>query len=161
MKYTQSIGKTHEGRDMPAVKLTASTDPNRKKVYMQCQIHAREYTRTHKLINMLTIPLSLSPVCLSHSFCSLSLPLHLLLLHTLEGEWISGSVCMYIVEHLVNGYGNVQNVTDILNKVEILVIPFVNPDGYVVSDILCSNYLLLRYTGVNSLVPSLQGRPGW
>ena len=68
---------------------------------------------------------------------------------------------MYIVEHLVNGYGNVQNVTDILNNVEILVIPFVNPDGYVVSDILCSNYLLLRSTSVNSLVLSLQGRPGW
>ena len=43
MTYIPSIGSTHEGREMPAVLLTASKDPNRKKVYMQCQIHAREF----------------------------------------------------------------------------------------------------------------------
>ena len=43
MTYVESIGMTHEGRDMPAASITASTDPNRKKIYMQCQIHAREY----------------------------------------------------------------------------------------------------------------------
>ena len=42
MTYIPSIGETHEGREMPAVLLTASRDYNRKKVYMQCQIHARE-----------------------------------------------------------------------------------------------------------------------
>ena len=48
MKYIPSIGKSHEGRDMPAVLLTASKDPNRMKIYMQCQIHARElHIRTH------------------------------------------------------------------------------------------------------------------
>ena len=44
MTYISSIGSTHEGREMPAVLLTASTNPNRKKVYMQCQIHAREFS---------------------------------------------------------------------------------------------------------------------
>ena len=43
MRYIPSIGSTHEGRDMPAILLTASKSPNRKKVYMQCQIHAREF----------------------------------------------------------------------------------------------------------------------
>ena len=49
MTYIPSIGKTHEGRDMPAVLITASKDPNRKKVYMQCQIHARELPSSHVL----------------------------------------------------------------------------------------------------------------
>ena len=42
MKYERSIGKTAEKRDIPAVHITASSDPNRKKFYMQCQIHASE-----------------------------------------------------------------------------------------------------------------------
>ena len=40
---------------------------------------------------------------------------------------------MYIVNYLVNGYGKVKRVTDILNNIELVAVPFVNPDGYVVS----------------------------
>ena len=39
---------------------------------------------------------------------------------------------MYIVNYLVNGYGKIKRVTDILNKIELVAVPFVNPDGYVV-----------------------------
>ena len=39
---------------------------------------------------------------------------------------------MYIVDYLVNSYGKIKRVTDILNKIELVAVPFVNPDGYVV-----------------------------
>ncbi|XP_065833345.1 uncharacterized protein [Oscarella lobularis] len=45
-------------------------------------------------------------------------------------EWISGAVCMYIVDYLLENYGNDERVTAILNELELIVIPFVNPDGY-------------------------------
>ena len=38
--YYPSIGKSYEGRDMPAVHITGSTAPNIFKIYFQCQIHA-------------------------------------------------------------------------------------------------------------------------
>ena len=37
-----SIGKSVEGRDMPAVHITAATAANHPKIYFQCQIHARK-----------------------------------------------------------------------------------------------------------------------
>ena len=40
---------------------------------------------------------------------------------------------MYIIDHLVSGYGTIENVTKILNDAELVAVPFVNPDGYVVS----------------------------
>ncbi|XP_065890606.1 carboxypeptidase B-like [Dysidea avara] len=84
--YYPSIGKSYEGRDMPAVHITGSTAPNIFKIYFQCQIHAR--------------------------------------------EWISGAVCGYIVNYLLENYGNNDDVTKLLDSVEFIFIPFVNPDGY-------------------------------
>jgi len=100
---------------MPAVHITASHNPGRKRIYFQCQIHAR--------------------------------------------EWISGAACMYITNHLVTEYaannslvGHLKwtcvwdgpipawrwtavsvfvQVTSLLDNLEFLVVPFVNPDGYV------------------------------
>ena len=40
---------------------------------------------------------------------------------------------MYIIDYLVSGYGQKDNVTRILDNIELVAIPFVNPDGYVVS----------------------------
>ena len=61
-------------------------------------------------------------------FSSLSLSLSLS-----PGEWITGATCMYIIDYLVSGYGKKDDVTKILDSVELVVVPFVNPDGYVVS----------------------------
>ncbi|CAI8008905.1 Carboxypeptidase B [Geodia barretti] len=48
------------------------------------------------------------------------------------GEWISGAVCMYIVDQMVTLYDESDpQVTGILDSAEIILIPFVNPDGYV------------------------------
>ncbi|XP_065909435.1 carboxypeptidase O-like [Dysidea avara] len=84
--YYPTIGKSYEGRDMPAVHITGSTAPNTFKMYFQCQIHAR--------------------------------------------EWISGAVCGYIVNYLLENYGNNEDVTKLLDSLEFIFIPFVNPDGY-------------------------------
>jgi hypothetical protein len=88
VSYVERIGTSYQGLDMPAVHITASSDPQRK-IYFQCQIHAR--------------------------------------------EWISGAVCMYVVNQLVSRYtdGSDPKVTEILNSAEFIVVPFVNPDGYV------------------------------
>ena len=40
---------------------------------------------------------------------------------------------MYIIDYLVSGYGQKDDVTKILDSVELVAVPFVNPDGYVVS----------------------------
>ncbi|XP_065913902.1 carboxypeptidase B-like [Dysidea avara] len=86
VKYEPSIGKSYEGRDQPAVHITASSTSDTLKMYFQCQIHAR--------------------------------------------EWISGAVCGYIVNYLLENYGNNEDVTKLLDTVEFIFVPFVNPDGY-------------------------------
>jgi len=44
VKYEPSIGKSYEGRDLPAVHITGSSSPDVFKMYFQCQIHASELT---------------------------------------------------------------------------------------------------------------------
>ena len=39
VKFVSSIGKSYEGRDQPAVHITAA-DAEATKIYFQCQIHA-------------------------------------------------------------------------------------------------------------------------
>ena len=39
VKFVPSIGKSYEGRDLPAVHITAAP-PDSPKIYFQCQIHA-------------------------------------------------------------------------------------------------------------------------
>jgi len=72
--------------------------------------------------------------------------------YVLLGEWISGAVCGYIVNYLLENYGNNEDlsiayqiyllqfsylcyrlVTKLLDLVEFIFIPFVNLDGYAVS----------------------------
>ena len=38
---------------------------------------------------------------------------------------------MYIVDQLANEYNVVPEVTELLDRVELIVIPVANPDGYV------------------------------
>ena len=45
-----TIGKSLEGRDQPAVHITASMDEKVKTIYFQCQIHASE-SYAVKLVN--------------------------------------------------------------------------------------------------------------
>ena len=45
-------------------------------------------------------------------------------------EWISPPSTMYIADMLADGYGVNSELTSLLDRVEVIVIPIVNPDGY-------------------------------
>mmetsp|Transcript_30417 Transcript_30417/g.60168 ORF Transcript_30417/g.60168 Transcript_30417/m.60168 type:complete len:277 (+) Transcript_30417:168-998(+) len=47
------------------------------------------------------------------------------------GSWISAPTCMYLVHRLVTSYGRDPETTALLHRAELIVIPIVNPDGYV------------------------------
>ena len=92
IKFVPSIGKSVEGRDMPAVHITAST-ADALKIYFQCQIHA-----------------SKSPCCvhMESCFCRDRLAT-MYLFHA--GEWISGATCNYIANFLAENYDKNEEVT--------------------------------------------------
>ncbi len=73
---------------------------------------------------------SLTGLSLSHA----DSPPTLLVLGTQHArEWISPMVTMCIADHLVRDDGVDSVVTDLLDRVEVIVVPVVNPDGYVYS----------------------------
>ena len=46
-------------------------------------------------------------------------------------EWLSPMTNTYIATELVNGHGTDTAITDMLREVEVVIIPIVNPDGFV------------------------------
>ena len=46
-------------------------------------------------------------------------------------EWITPMATIYLIEELINQYSNNSEVNDLLNLVDIYVLPVANPDGYV------------------------------
>ena len=56
-------------------------------------------------------------------------------------EWVSPTTVLFVVEELLNGYGNDQQITDLMDRVEFVVVPMVNPDGY---NYTWTNYRLWR-----------------
>ena len=48
-------------------------------------------------------------------------------------EWPSGEMPMEFAIDLARGYGRDPRITDVLNRVRVIVLPLVNPDGFVVS----------------------------
>ena len=63
----------------------------------------------------------------------LILHVNIIMLFVFLGEWIAGAVCMYTAFRLVSEYGVKEDVTTLLNTLEIVLVPMVNPDGYAVS----------------------------
>jgi murein tripeptide amidase MpaA len=45
-------------------------------------------------------------------------------------EWISGATGQYLVYNLLSKYGKDERITELLDNVEFIVVPIVNPDGY-------------------------------
>jgi murein tripeptide amidase MpaA len=45
-------------------------------------------------------------------------------------EWITPMTVVYIADQLINGYGVEPWITSMLNNVEVIIIPVMNPDGY-------------------------------
>jgi len=48
-------------------------------------------------------------------------------------EWIGGATMQYIVDKLTSGYGSDNRITSILDKVNFVIVPVMNPDGYAYS----------------------------
>lgn len=46
-------------------------------------------------------------------------------------EWLAPMVTMCIAEHFINGYGTDPQVTELVDTIDIHVVPVINPDGYV------------------------------
>jgi len=49
-------------------------------------------------------------------------------------EPIGCSICMDFINYLIQNYGNNDTATTIVNNTEVLVVPVVNPDGYVFNE---------------------------
>ncbi len=45
-------------------------------------------------------------------------------------EWVSVSTVMYIADRLIAGYGIDPRITALMDNIEFLIVPVVNPDGY-------------------------------
>lgn len=45
-------------------------------------------------------------------------------------EWVSASAALWIADHLARGYGFDPEVTDLLDRYDVVVVPVANPDGY-------------------------------
>ena len=48
-------------------------------------------------------------------------------------------MCMYLANHLAHGYAEDQLVQHLMNNLEIVMVPFVNPDGYAVGVVTVSH----------------------
>jgi hypothetical protein len=55
-------------------------------------------------------------------------------------EWPAGEIAMEYAWYLGKGYGSDPEITDILKRERIVVVPIINPDGYVVSRTTPSPY---------------------
>ena len=67
--------------------------------------------------------------CISHAY-----HMHITCIFNCIGEWITGATCMYLVNHFVRYYGKEghEEITQLMDNLEFVLVPFVNPDGYVV-----------------------------
>jgi len=46
-------------------------------------------------------------------------------------EWITAPVVLYLADHLASNYGTDPEITDLVDQLDIYLVPVVNPDGYV------------------------------
>ncbi|XP_058960392.2 carboxypeptidase A2 [Pocillopora verrucosa] len=46
-------------------------------------------------------------------------------------EWVSPATCMYIIRQIVSKYGRDSSVTEMLDKMDFVIMPVLNVDGYV------------------------------
>ncbi|XP_035005639.1 carboxypeptidase B2 [Hippoglossus stenolepis] len=80
------IGSSSEKRPLYALKLTLNNRPNKKAMWIDCGIHAR--------------------------------------------EWIAPAFCLWFVHYSLSYYNINQDITSILDNMDVYVLPVMNPDGY-------------------------------
>ena len=84
--YVPSVGKTWEGRDLAVIRVNAPNGRAKKQVYIQSNIHAR--------------------------------------------EWITSASLQFFFNSTVSLYGSDPRVTALLDQVELVLVAYVNPDGF-------------------------------
>ena len=55
-------------------------------------------------------------------------------------EWPAGEIAMEYAWYLAKGFGSDEAITDVLRRERIVIVPIINPDGYVVSRTTPSAY---------------------
>ncbi|MFQ5804965.1 MAG: M14 family zinc carboxypeptidase [Phycisphaerae bacterium] len=51
---------------------------------------------------------------------------------TMHGdEWVGNEMCLYFIDHLTDNYGIDQHITDLVDEIDIWIVPLMNPDGYI------------------------------
>uniref|UniRef100_A0A3B4VH45 Carboxypeptidase B2 (plasma) n=1 Tax=Seriola dumerili TaxID=41447 RepID=A0A3B4VH45_SERDU len=80
------IGSSYEKRPLYVLKLSLNNRPNKKAIWIDCGIHAR--------------------------------------------EWISPAFCLWFVQYSLSFYKQNQEITNILDNMDVYVLPVMNPDGY-------------------------------
>ncbi|XP_070711790.1 carboxypeptidase B2 isoform X2 [Pempheris klunzingeri] len=80
------IGSSYEKRPLYVLKLSLNNRPNKKAMWIDCGIHAR--------------------------------------------EWISPAFCLWFVQYSLSFYTQNHEITNILDNMDVYVLPVMNPDGY-------------------------------
>ncbi|CAN9498429.1 unnamed protein product [Ophioblennius macclurei] len=80
------IGSSYEKRPLYALKLSMNNNPNKKAMWMDCGIHAR--------------------------------------------EWIAPAFCLWFVNYCLSFYQSNSDITQILDSMDVYILPVLNPDGY-------------------------------
>jgi hypothetical protein len=66
-------------------------------------------------------------------------------------EWPAGEIAMEFAWHLVNNYGTDPQITSLLKRERIVIVPIINPDGYVVSRNAFSPYDQTGQSGLDTV----------
>ncbi|KAI9525784.1 hypothetical protein NQZ68_002332 [Dissostichus eleginoides] len=80
------IGSSFEKRPLYVLKLSVNNRPNKKAMWIDCGIHAR--------------------------------------------EWISPAFCLWFVQYSLSFYHSNRDITNILDNIDVYILPVLNPDGY-------------------------------
>lgn len=53
---------------------------------------------------------------------------------TMHGnEWVGNEMLLYLIDHMLSNYGTDPQVTELIDEVDIWLVPLMNPDGYVLN----------------------------
>ncbi len=64
---------------------------------------------------------------------------------TMHGdEWVGTEMCLYLADYLTDNYGSDPTVTDTVDRIDIWIVPLMNPDGFVRTQRENANYVDLN-----------------
>ena len=64
---------------------------------------------------------------------------------TMHGdEWLGNEMCLYLIDHLTDNYGSDPDITEMVDEIDIWIMPLMNPDGYVSGSRYNANFVDLN-----------------